>query len=459
MAREIKAKNRRRTKPIPRTARSVALYRLGRIEEEGAYINLSRHRTSETPLDARDERLANEYVAGITRWKRWLDFQISTFYRGPFEKIEIRLLQILRIGLYDLLFLDTPPHAALYESVSLTKLAVGKGAGSIANGMLRNVLRNIDDLPQPETGNVARDLAIRYSHPSWMVRRWLKRFGYDESLLLLKKNNERPEYGLSINIFKTSIEDFQSRLSATGLEWSPSPYMDEFVRLKSLQPVIRAGLLSKGLCVIQDEGAGLIVQLLDPQPDESVTDTCAAPGGKALLAARKMQNRGVITALDVHKKRLMMVDKTAKKLGIKIIRSIANDLRAFVADSEITQVDRVLVDAPCSGLGVLAKRADLRWNRKPEDLQELVQLQRDLLYAASKLVRPGGLLVYGTCTIEPEENEEQVAAFLAKHSDFRLESAEGFVPSTMVTPEGYYAALPHRHGLDGAFGARLRRSG
>ena len=443
-------------KPPPiRTARAAAVRELGRIEQEGAFIGLT---DSEGPaLDAREERQAREYVAGVTRWRRWLDFLLSQFYQGDFAAMELVLRQILRVGLYDILFLRTPPHAALNEAVEAAKQQVRPGAGRLVNGVLRSVLRRQNNLPQPDTGNPARDLAIRHSHPTWMVRRWLARFGTDETQALLRWNNARPVYGLRVNTLRTSVDTFREKLTREGIAWEPSPYLDDFARLPQLQGVIRSETLPEGAWAVQDESAGLVVRLLDPQPGETVLDVCAAPGGKALYAAQQMQNQGHLLASDVHAGRLELVRHGARRADVAIIKTEQADVRDLAARKNPSQGDRVLLDAPCSGLGVLAKRADLRWNRTPEEIGKLARLQDELLSAAARLVRPGGLLVYSTCTIEPEENAQRVEAFLHRHSDFALEKAAGFVPDVMVTPEGYYATLPHRHHIDGAFGAGLRR--
>ena len=407
--------------------------------------------------DPRVERQATEYVAGVTRWRRYLDFIIRHFYKGPFKKMEPALKQILRLGLYEVLMLDTPPHAALNEAVGLAKRIVRPGAGNLVNGILRSVLRQKEHLPEPNTGDPADDLAIRHSHPTWIVRRWLTRFGPQETEALLRYDNTRPFYGLRPTIFKISRGDFETMLNEEGVGWEPSEYLDDFVRVQRLQPVVRAGWVDEGLCAVQDESAGLVVRLLDPQPGETLLDACAAPGGKALYAAARMRNRGRLIAVDIHPGRLRLAERAAAAQGITILQPHAADLRDFVQRDDHPAADRVLLDAPCSGLGVLAKRADLRWHRTAEEIADLTTLQDQLLDAAARLVRPGGLLVYSTCTIEPEENQQRVEAFLKRHEAFRPVPATGLVPEAVITPEGYLATLPHRHRIDGAFGARLRR--
>ena len=441
----------------PSSARHVAVLHLDRIEAAGAYVGLVES-DADLDLDAREERQVREYVAGVTRWRRWLDFLINTYYRGAPEKLEARLRQVLRLGLYELLFLRTPPHAAIHEAVELAKQLVRPQAGGLVNGVLRTIQRQRGQLPEPDTGKPERDLAIRHSHPTWMVRRWLERYGPDATEDLLIWNNTRPIYGLRINTQRITVEAFRERLREAGIPHDPSPDLDDFVRMRHLQPLLHTGLLEEGWCAVQDESAGLVVRLLDPQPGDHVLDLCAAPGGKALYAAIRMHDTGRVQAVDVNPQRLGLVRQAAETHRLQAVEATeAVDARDLADRTPPPQAYRVLLDAPCTGLGVLAKRADLRWNRDVADLKELTALQAELLDAAARLVQPGGLLVYSTCTIEPEENGDQVEAFLARHPAFELESAAPYVPEVMVTPEGYYATLPHRDGIDGAFGARLRR--
>jgi 16S rRNA (cytosine967-C5)-methyltransferase len=293
-----------------------------------------------------------------------------------------------------------------------------------------------------------------------MVRRWAERLGWDETEALLEAHNRRPAHGLRPGGLRADAEALRSELDERGVDWRPSPWLADFTRVRRLQPVMRAGWLEEGRCVVQDESAGLAVRLLAPRPGEKVLDGCAAPGGKTGYAATLMRGRGRLLAFDRDADRLDRVREAARAQDFSdMLEGEAADLRAVAARDDPPQADAVLLDVPCSGLGVLGRRADLRWRRRPEDLDELATLQDELLDAAARLVRPGGRLVYATCTTEPEENGDRVDAFLERHAgDFHHQPVPPPFPKAVCTPRGHLATWPHRHGTDGAFAARLRRS-
>jgi len=260
-----------------------------------------------------------------------------------------------------------------------------------------------------------------------------------------------------VNPVRTSRDAVAAWLDEHDVIFTDSPYLDDHFRLRRLQTLVQEGLLDDGHVAVQDESGGLVVRLLDPQPGDTIIDGCAAPGGKTMTIAGRMQGEGSILAFDTNESRLGLVDEAAETHGVaEMVTTEAADLLAVPDREDPPRADRVLVDVPCSGLGVLAKRADLRWQREPSDIQELLALQDDLLDAAARLVEPGGVLVYSTCTIEPEENEQRIEAVLDHHDDFELESAEAFLPEDTVSDAGFLSTLPHRHRTDGAFAARLR---
>lgn len=440
---------------MARSARREAFDRLNRIDRDAAYAGLV---GAASRLSDRDERFVTELVSGVTRWRRWLDFAIDARYSGAAENLEPAVRQILRIGVYELWFTRTPSYAAVNEAADLARAVSHRGVVSLVNGLLRAVERAGDERPSPRTGDPAEDLAVRFSHPTWLVRRWLERFGAESTRELLRRNNERPVYGVRANALTCDEMAIGDLLREHAIEFRSVPYMDDFVIVDGVQEILRANLLEEGYCSIQGPGAGSVVRLLDPRPGESIVDLCSAPGGKAIYTAERMMDRGRIVAVDRSEARLKLVARDAERIGASIIETSAGDARALVLDQRLPAGDGVLLDVPCSGTGVLNRRADLRWKRTAADLEDLVELQDELLDAAASIVRPGGRLVYSTCSIEPEENEERVRAFLARHSSFVREPASGWLPQSACGTDGFLRCLPHVHGFDGAFAARLRKT-
>lgn len=431
--------------------RDEILRRLQRIEG-GAWAN---RMAPAGQFSAHDRRRITEYVAGITRQLRWLDFVVDSFSRR--SDIDMLVRQVLRIGVYELAALRRAPHAAVYASVEQAKRLASRGAGKFVNGVLRNLLRNIEALPRPETGDEVKDTAILCSHPDWMVRRWVDRFGMRDACRLMEYDNRRPAHSIRVNTLKISVHAFCDMLDRRGVAWQPSPYMASFLRVEKLQAVIAAGVFEEGLAAVQDESAGLVGVVLAPHPGEYVIDACAAPGGKMIHAAILMENRGRIVGVDTNENRLSRGLSSARAHGLSIVEIRTGDFRTMSSSPRLEPADAVLIDAPCSGLGVLSRRPDLRWRRNEESIAELVDLQDQLLDAAVRFVKPGGRLVYATCTIEPEENEQRIEAFLSRHSDFTLEPLSRDQIDASLIRNGYLVTLPHVHGIDGAFAARLVR--
>ncbi len=433
------------------SSRVTAVRRLLRIEHDGAHAA----RLTDASTSAEVSREAVALVAGVTRMKRYLDAVLAHVVRGKLAELDPELLQVLRVGAYDLVIRETAPHAAVNEAVEAAHTLLHRGAASFANGVLRAVdrLRRAGALPVPASGDLADDLAVEFSHPTWTVRRWLAAWGEADTRAFLAATNDAGRYTLRCTAGADGLPALRARLADLGVESEPARWADDFAEVDRLQPVLRGGLLDEGVCAVQDQAAGLVVRVLDPQPGDRVFDAAAAPGGKAVGAALRMGNRGQVVALDVSAAKESLVRQAADRQGATIVEARTGDLLSWTGGT----FDRVLLDAPCSGSGVLAKRADLRWRRSPAALADLADLQDRMLDAAAGHVSPGGLLVYSTCSVEPEENDHRVDAFVGRHPDFALESAAPFVPAEMA--DGlYYRALPHRHGTDGAFGARLRRS-
>ena len=378
-------------------------------------------------------------VAGVTRWRAWLDFIIDSFAKGDPSAIQAELRIVLRIAIFELLILKDAPYAVINDAVNLAKKKVMNNAGGFVNGVLRAIDRKREALPQPNSGNKLEDLAILKSHPVWLLEKWAKHFDEKDLTSLLDANNSIPRFFVRTNRIKTSPQALSKSFDMAGIEYKQVHDDKDLFEVVRLKPVLN--FVKQGQCFVQDRGAGIAVKLLSPEPEESILDVCAAPGGKSMQIAGLMQNRGRIVAADLTRRRLELVEQNAKAYSVSALETFEGDMTQ-IKMNEIGRFDGVLLDAPCSGTGVLSKRADLRWNRKPGDLKDLVDLQLALLRSSLGLVQPGGRLVYSTCSIEAEENE-MIAETVAKE-----------FPNFTLDPD-YKKTLPHEDDCDGAFACRF----
>ena len=437
--------------------RGTAVKILNRVERTDSYLDkLLDIELKAQDLSDVDKGLLNEIVHGVLRWQNRLDWVLNGFSHGNFAKSEINIKNTLRVALYQILFLDRIPHAAaVNEGVEFIKRIRGEKPAGLVNAVLRNIIRNIDGIryPAPEDDPV-QYLAVYYSHPHWMVRRWVARFGVEETTKLLIAANERPPLTLRINRLKIEPGAFLRQLEQLGITYTGSSRVAWFVRVKALARIGQMDLFRSGMFTVQDESAALPILLLAPRPGERVIDMCAAPGGKTTNIAETMNNEGEVIAVDRHEAKLALIRASCERLGLRNVTLRESDSSLL----ETEPADRVLLDAPCSGLGVLAKKPDIKWKRDATDILKLSKIQAGLLDNAARLVKPGGVLVYSTCTLEPEENAQAVDAFLARHAEFALEGAGPYVSHDVVNERGCVETFPHRHGMDGSFAARLVRS-
>lgn len=438
------------------SARGTAVKLLSRYESSDSYIDkLLEAELRRSELSAADRALVTELVNGCVRWQSRLDWILTGFYHGEFAKCLPIVKNSMRIALYQMLFLSKiPPPAAINESVELVKRLKGDRHAGIVNGVLRNILRNLQNIRYPgKEENVALAHSILYAHPQWIVKRYLDRYGDAETEALLASNNHRPMLTLRVNTLRTTREAVEAFLQEHDIKYDVSTVHPMSIRINSLRDVRSTPLFEEGQVAIQDASASLAVQLAAPQPGMTVYDLCSAPGSKAVYAAELMQNTGRIVALEKYESKLRYIEENAERAGITIIEPLHGDAREFVPDA---LADLVLVDAPCTGLGTLSKKPDIKWRRDVDDIRKMAVIQRSILDHAATLVRVGGALVYSTCTIEPEENTGVINAFLADNPSFELDPADAYVAAEAVV-DGMVQTLPHRHACDGAFAARLRR--
>jgi 16S rRNA (cytosine967-C5)-methyltransferase len=435
---------------IELTARSVSFQILVEFDNNG---NLDFSVADE--LEPRERAQVREYVQNIFRRRSYLDFLIDHFSSISIEEMKTPLKNILRLGIYEMLFMDgTPDYATINETVEIAKMTAGSKTGDLVNAILRNVQRDIQSLPKPAFEDRIKLVATTFSHPEWLVKRWVSRFGEREAFQLMQANNQRPHFYIRMNSQKTKSENFEKRMEKMGVEFEASDWLPYFYRVDSVQPFIEKGLFRKGFCQVQDIAAGFAPTILDAQPGESVYDLCAAPGTKSVMISEMMEGSGDVLAVDISANRLEKLAESALNFGAENIKIRQGD----VTELSLPLADAVLLDAPCTGTGVLSKRADLRWRRDEEGLKNAVELQEKLIEEAGNMVKRGGRFVYSTCSLEPEENMEQVKKFLEKYDNFELQPLDDYLPEEVLTEDGKaYQTFPHTHHSDGHFGVLMMR--
>jgi 16S rRNA (cytosine967-C5)-methyltransferase len=390
-----------------------------------------------------DRRLAHEIGAGVLRRQRALDDTLARFVPRGWRAVSPPLRTILRIGAYQLSELDrVPSHAAVSTAVQLAR----ETAGAHAAGFVNAVLRKVASSPSAPGAAEPAGLAGRYSHPDWLVERWLSRFGESETELLLRWNNQSPT--LVLQPARATLEQLEQRWTAAGIPVRPAPWGAGLITDRS-RPDELPGF-DEGAFFVQDPGQALLAWFADPSADATVADLCAAPGGKALALGRLVRR---LVAIEKHPRRALRLASNIARAG----RGTESVVIADAARPPLAMADLVLLDAPCLGTGTFARHPDARWRVSAEALAMLAAQQGRLLDAAADVVRPGGLLVYATCSLEPEENDRQVDSFLDRRPQFRREPPADF-PAPLLSPAGDLTVLPQRHGMDGAYAARLRRA-
>lgn len=432
------------------TARSVSTQILIDFDESG---NLSFAKANR--LERRERAEVRQYVQNILRRRAYIDFLINEFSNVGLDEMKDNLKNILRVGVYDMLFMDsTPDYAAINEAVNIAKRELGSRTGDLVNAIMRNMQRDADDLPQPTFEDRTKLVATTFSHPEWLVERWRNTLGEREAFKLMQADNQPPVFYVRVNNLRTKTENFKLRMTKKDIFFEEQDWLPGYFEVETVAPFITRKWIKKGFCQVQDLAAGFAPYLLDPNPGETVYDLCAAPGTKSIVLSDLMNAEGEILAVDISSERL-------QKLADSAVRCQAENIKIRQGDaSKITlnEADRVLLDAPCTGTGVLSKRADLRWKRDQDSLEYAVEKQEALLDSAAKMVKKGGRLVYSTCSLEPEENMDQVYAFLDRNDKFELEPVEGVLPDEILTEEGLaYQTWPHKHRCDGHFGVRMKR--
>jgi 16S rRNA (cytosine967-C5)-methyltransferase len=447
-----------------KTPRAICLDILNRVEEADLHpdrlltdsFKRYRHFTS------LDRAFLTELTYGVIRWREKLDWIIRHFSKIPFERIELQTLNILRLGLYQILFLSrTPSSAAVNESVELSKRIRGKGGAGFVNAVLRSSIRRKEEIRYPNIGgDLALHISVVQSHPLWLVQRWLREMGVEETLKICKCNNQISSLTLRTNTLKICREDLIRELEEKELKPLSTAFSEEGILLQDPPPTSELPFMKEGLYIIQDEASQLVTSILDPKPGERILDACAAPGGKTTHMAQKMENQGEIYALDLNKGRLDLIEEVCQRLGVKIVKTTKGDAVKSLPIPQGVKFDRILADVPCSGFGTLRKNPDLKWRREEKDTQRLSVLQFSILSNLSAYVKQGGVLVYSTCTVFHEENEDVVEKFLGGHSEFKIDRIDKVLPEKWrsLIQDGYLKTFPPKDKMDGFFVARLRKA-
>lgn len=441
------------------SAREAALKALYRIDVEEAYSNLILDETlNRINVNEIDKPLITEIVYGVVSRKLSLDYIINKNSKVKSNKISPWIRNILRMGIYQILYLTKiPASAAVNESVKLARKYGHHASAGFVNAILRKVTGLGEGIFETENMNDVKRISILHSHPEWVVRRWVGQYGVEFTQDLCRVNNERPKIAIRVNTLIASKEELIEAFNEKGIKVSESKISKNGLIFQQGNPINE--LFQKGLYTVQDEAAMLVSEVLDPKPGETVADVCSAPGGKTTHIAQLMENRGKIYAWDIHRHRVELVEKAAKRLGVEIIETRMQDA-AQLNETLIGKCDKVLVDAPCSGLGVIRRKPEIKWTRTEEDLGTLAGLQRKILAAASNYLKNGGRMVYSTCTLNEDENEKVIEEFISKNKNFEIEAVEKKKYDILSNKEasGYLNLYPNIHGTDGFFIAALRKA-
>ncbi|ATP39301.1 16S rRNA (cytosine(967)-C(5))-methyltransferase [Solibacillus sp. R5-41] len=437
--------------------RDAALTILLTVDKSQAYSNLLLHQTIEKyKIDAKDRGLLTELTYGTLQHKLTLDYYLEPFIRG---KVDIWVRWLLRMSLYQMHYLTRiPAHAAVNEAVEIAKRRGHQGIASMVNGILRSILREGVRSTELISDDHER-LAIETSHPQWLVDRWVESYGFDVTRDMLQENNIAPLQTVRVNTTKATVEQVLTTLEREGVKARRSEYISECIHLESGQAA-RTGAFRNGLITIQDESSMIPATVLNPQPGMKVLDMCAAPGGKTTHLAEKMQNEGLILATDLHPKKLDLIDENTTRLGLDIIQTAPLDGRKAAGILPAESYDAILVDAPCSGLGVMRRKPDIKYTKREEDLESLQSIQLAILENAVQLLKTDGRLVYSTCTVDRRENEGTVNAFLAAHPEMEAVRLEN-LPAQLEAKQqdGMLQVFPQDIGSDGFFVAAFVKKG
>lgn len=432
-------------------SRKIVLDILNEVDK-GKYVNQLIAEMQKLDIPAVDKNFISKIVYGVVENRIYLDYMIRKFSSIRLKKIDDQILNVLRLSAYQMIYLTKVPHSAVVnEGVKLVKKINHRHTG-FTNGILRNMSRDYQSVELPSVSKEPiKYLSVKYSHPEWLVERFMNNYGFDFTEDLLASNNETPNLVLRTNSILINREDLMTKLVNVGFECEKSDIVEEGIVIRRTNDLTleENTLFRDGYFTVQDESSMMIAGIVEPAQGDLVLDMCSAPGGKTTHMAALMNNEGEIVACDISQRKLDLIEENIKRLHLKNIRTMINDATVF-NPSFVDKFDKVLVDAPCSGLGIIRRKPDIKYLKSIEDIKALVEIQRAILENASKYVKPGGMLIYSTCTVEKLENEEQIKGFLKTHNEFRI------VP---IDDEESLQLFPNINETDGFFCCKLTKIG
>jgi 16S rRNA (cytosine967-C5)-methyltransferase len=442
-----------------KTGREEALHILSEINQKGAYSTLAIKKNLEMESQRKDANFIRELVYGVLENKRLIDKIIEESSSVKLRKIHPMILEIIRIGVYQLLFLDhIPESAAVNESVKLAKAYGHKGTIGYVNGVLRGIAAKKSYYKSIEFMSGEEMVAVKFSHPDFMVDIWVEQYGIDFTKKLLTANNSVPPFTIRVNTLKCKVEELRSLLLSKGIQAVKGQLAEDSLIIRNPHEIISTEEYNNGLFTIQDEASMMVTEAMNPEIGSVVLDVCAAPGGKSTHIAQWMNDEGIVISRDIYPHKIILINHIKDRLGISSIDAQLHD--AFVFDNELEgKVDYCLVDAPCSGLGLIRRKPDIKWTRTVDELKALSQMQNKMIQTASSYLKVGGVLLYSTCTLNNQENLGVIRNFLNNDSRFKLTPIE-FNSGKVVSETqeyGYLELYPHIHDSDGFFIARMQR--
>ncbi len=455
---------------LPKTnPRAVALKILIRWEKGKPLLDeiLSQVLTKSVLPDERDRALVGELVNGVVRYLYYIDFVISRISLHPLEKMDAEVRNILRLSTYQILYTRIPERVAISEALKiLSHRKRGDWIKGFVNAILHKIAEDKNNLPQPPDLNPVFYLSTKYSFPEWIVKRWIDRFGFEETEKLLLASNERPSLVIRVNILKVSRANLLNFLQKEEVpKAKPCPYSPVGIILDGFRgKITELKAYHFGWISVQDSASQLVTFLLNPKPEEKILDACAGVGGKTTHIAELMQNKGIIWAFDLYPWRLEKLKENFQRLGLKEPKVFQGNVVKELPKKNAPLFDRILIDAPCTGTGVIRKHPDIKWARKEEDFINIPEKQLNLLEGLSSFLKPNGVMVYATCSLEPEENEKVIEKFLKNHPEFEIENPLNVLKKTcgplikdLIENDLYLKTYPHKHNMDGFFAVRLRK--